>query len=43
MKLLLDTWSIKNKLGAAFGVVLLVLLAVSLTVLVSLREKWLLR
>jgi methyl-accepting chemotaxis protein len=31
MKKILDAWSIKGKLGAAFGIVLLVLLAVSLT------------
>ncbi len=31
MKKLLDAWSIKQKLGAAFGLVLLILLAVSLT------------
>ncbi|MCW9077568.1 MAG: methyl-accepting chemotaxis protein [Gammaproteobacteria bacterium] len=31
MKKLLDAWSIKQKLGAAFGMVLLILLAVSLT------------
>ena len=33
MKRFLDAWSIKGKLGAAFGVVLLVLLAVSLAAL----------